>query len=151
MKAQTDVTKFQYDVQELEMRVEHDVQAALARLAAAQNWRSAYEQDVLPNLVKAKLEIEKLFDNNDPSVDLGRVSAVQRTYLKALETLVDAQFEISQAEADLALAVGEPLLALGLSAGLPQANSTPTPTGNAIQPVRAFLGTPVQVPAQNAK
>jgi outer membrane protein, heavy metal efflux system len=152
MKAQTDVTKTQYDIQEIEMRVEHDVQAALARLAAAQKWRSAYEKDVLPNLVKAKQEIEKLFANNDPSVDLGRVATVQRTYLKALETLVDAQFEISQAEADLALAVGEPLLALGSpNTAVAQAKSAPTPTGNAIQPVRALLGTPVQVPAQKAK
>jgi outer membrane protein TolC len=157
MKAQTDVTKVLYDVKEIEMRVVHDVQAALARLAAAQVWRLAHERDVVPNLLKAKQEIEKLFAANDPSADLSRVLAVERTYLKALETLLDARFEFSQAQADLALAVGEPLLAMGPpqaalpEAALARANSAITLTNNSTQPARALLGTPVQVSASNAK
>jgi outer membrane protein TolC len=149
MKAQTDLTKVHYDVQELDMRVVQDVQAALDRLAAAQTWRLAYENDVVPNLLKAKQEIEKLYANNDPSADLARVLSVERTYLKALETLLDARFEVSQAEADLALAVGEPLLAMGPpQAALPQANSAALAT-NSMQHARAVLGTPVLLPAAN--
>jgi outer membrane protein TolC len=151
MKAQTDLTKVHYEVQELYVRVVHDVEAALARLAAAHTWRSAYENDVVPNLLKAKQEIEKLYANSDPSVDLARVLSVERTYLKALDTLLDARFEVSQAEADLALAVGEPLLAMGPpQAAPPQANAAAMPTYHSIQPARAVLGTPVQVPTPNA-
>jgi hypothetical protein len=55
----------------------------------------------------------KMFADNDPNVDLPRFLAVQRGLLKATENFLDARYEISQAEADLSLAVAEPTLALG--------------------------------------
>ena len=152
MKAQTDATKIQFDIpREFDLRrdprcASRGCLAWRQRMAAG---RSAYENDVVPNLLKAKQEVEKLYANNDPSVDLAKVLSVERIHLKALETLLDARFETSQAEADLALAVGEPLLALGPQAGLAQGKSAPTPANSSIQPVRAVLGTPT--PAASAK
>jgi outer membrane protein TolC len=112
-KAQTDVAKIHAEVQTLELQASQDVQAALARLADASHWAEGYQTEVLPNLVQARDELENLFARNDPGVDLARLLTVKRGYLKASENLLDARFEISQAEADLALAVAEPALAIG--------------------------------------
>src|SRR5262249_5633626 len=124
-----------------------DVQAALTRLADAKKWAASYELEVMPNLQKARGEVEKLFVNNDPSIDLIRLLAMTRSYLKATETLVDARYEVSQAQADLALAVAEPSLALGqptpTAANPPPANSVNSP----LRPgVRALLGQPTELP-----
>jgi len=113
MKAETDVYKVRSEVQQLELQASQDVLAALSRLAGASKWAAAYEKEVLPDLNQEKERTEQLFAKNDPSVGLARFLTVERAYLKASETLLDARFEVSQAEADLALAVAEPTLALG--------------------------------------
>jgi hypothetical protein len=46
-------------------------------------------------------------------VDLARLLALQRSFIKANENLLDARYELSQAQADLALSVAEPSLAIG--------------------------------------
>ncbi len=146
MKAKTEVAKVRSEVQELELRTAQDVQAALARLADAKDWANAYEKEVVPNLRKTTQEMEKLFASNDLAADISRVQAVQRAYLKATETLLDARFEISQAEADLALAVAEPALAMGPAQASPavavqQPAVIPQPTN-----WRAVLGRPALLP-----
>ena len=113
MKAEADVAKVVSEVQQIQLQATQDVQAALARLAEAKKWEADYEREVVPNLEKARQEVEKLFANNDPSIDLTRLLGMTRLYLKANEILVDAHFEVSQAESDLALAVAEPALAMG--------------------------------------
>jgi hypothetical protein len=57
--------------------------------------------------------LETKFANKDAEVTLANVLAVQRGYLKAAETWLDARYEVSLAEADLALATAEAALALG--------------------------------------
>jgi outer membrane protein TolC len=112
-KAETDVSKIRSEVQQLEMQASQDVQAALSRWIDASKWASSYQTDVLPNLTKAKEEIEKQFASNDPTAELTRVLAIQRSFIKANENLLDAHYEISQAQADLGLSVAEPSLAIG--------------------------------------
>jgi outer membrane protein TolC len=115
MKAETDVYKVRSEVQQLEVQASQDVLAALTRLTGATKWASAYEKDVLPELTQEKIRVEKLFASGDATVDLARFLAVERAYLKANETLLDARYEVAQSEADLAQAVAEPSLALGPS------------------------------------
>ncbi len=147
MKAETEVSKVRGEVQQLEVQIAQDVQAALSRLADARKWAADYEHDVMPNLQKARQEVEKLFANNDPGVDLSKLLAVTRAYLKANETLVDARYEVSQAEADLAMAVAEPSLALGRPQSPPPADAPlPAPGNNPLLQTRAILGTPRAAP-----
>ena len=113
LKAETDVVKVRSEVQQLELQTSLDVQAALNRLTDASKWASDYATEVVPSLARAKQELEGQYGKQDPGVSLANVLTVQRGYLKAIETWLDARYEVSQAEADLALAVAEPALALG--------------------------------------
>lgn len=113
LQRQAQVARAMADVRQFETQADLEVQAALARLEAARKWANAYAKEVLPSLQQAREETEKLFAANEPGVDVLKVIGVQQNYLQALGLYLDAQFEISQAHADLALAVGDPALALG--------------------------------------
>jgi outer membrane protein TolC len=54
----------------------------------------------------------QLFEAGDQGVDVLRVIGVQRNLLQSADAYLDARFEVSQASADLAAAVGDPALAL---------------------------------------
>jgi outer membrane protein, heavy metal efflux system len=123
---QAEVTRADVDLHAAEVRVAQDVQAALARFAEARKWADAYPAEVLPNLRKAQEQMAQLFAAADPSVDLLRVIGVQRNLLLAADAYLDARYEVSQASADLAAAVGDPALALGLCP-TPQPLPPPTP------------------------
>jgi outer membrane protein TolC len=112
-KAETDVARIHSEVQQMELQASQDVQAALSRWTDANNWATSYRTDVLPNLGKARQEAEKQFTDKSPDADFARLVGIQRSYLKASENLLDARFEVSQAQADLALSVAEPALAIG--------------------------------------
>ena len=114
-------------VRQFEVQSAQDVQAALARLAAAQKWADRYSAVVLPNLLRAMKDMNKLLEQNEPGVDVLKVIGVQRNYLTAFSAYLDAQYEVSQARADLAAAVGDPALAVGLYAPSPPAGSLPAP------------------------
>src|SRR5262249_24093354 len=76
-------------------QVQQDVQAALARLVDARAWADGYEKEVLPDLARAREEMEKLFAQGDPGVDVLRLIEVQRRYLRALDSLLDARFDVT--------------------------------------------------------
>jgi outer membrane protein TolC len=116
LKAETDVMKVNAEMLNLELQAAQDVQAALARLTDASKWAEGYAVEVLPNLAGARAELEALAAKNP--AEGARLTSVKRGYLKASESWLDARFEVSQAEADLALAVAEPSLAFGPPAGL---------------------------------
>jgi len=101
------------DVNQFEVQSSQDVQAALVRLAEARKLADSYTAEVLPHLRQAVKDMNKLLEQNDPGVDIVRVLGVQRNYLRAFDAYLDALFELSQARADLAAAVGDPTLALG--------------------------------------
>lgn len=102
------------EVHQFEVQSGQDVQAALARMTEARKWVESYSAEVLPSLRKAVQDMNKLFEQNEPGVDVLRVIGVQRNYLRAFDAYLDALLELSQSRADLAAAVGDPALALGL-------------------------------------
>jgi outer membrane protein TolC len=112
-KIETDVMKIRSEVQQIELQAMQDVQAALNRLAEASQWARAYQADILPKLAKAKEEAEGQFAKSDPNMDLPRLLAIQRSFIKASENFLDARYEVSLAQADLALSTAEPALAIG--------------------------------------
>jgi outer membrane protein TolC len=124
MQAQATFARALADVQQLDIQAGQDVQAALARLAAARAWVESYKAEVLPHLLQAVKDMNKLFELNDPGVDVIRLIGVQRNYLRAFDNYLDALYELSQARADLAAAVADPALAVGLYAPSP---NPPTP------------------------
>jgi outer membrane protein TolC len=114
LQAQATVSRSIADVREIEVHSEQEVQAALIRLAEAKKWADSYVREVLPNLRKASQDMERLLQQNDPGVDVIKVIDVQRNYLRAFDSYLDALYEVSQSRVDLAAAVGDPALALGL-------------------------------------
>jgi outer membrane protein TolC len=125
MQAQATVARTQAEIRQFEIQSAQDVQAALARLGEARKWVDSYTAEVLPNLRKAVENTNKLFEQNDPGVDVLRIISVQRNYLRAFDAYLDALFELSQARADLAAAVGDPGLGIGLYA--PPVKPMPAP------------------------
>jgi outer membrane protein, heavy metal efflux system len=113
LQRQADVDRARADLRSTEVRASQDVQAALARLAEARKWAAEYPAEVLPNLDKARQDMEQLFAQNEQGVDVLRVIGVQRNLLRATDAYLDARFEVSQANADLAAAVGDPELVVG--------------------------------------
>jgi cobalt-zinc-cadmium efflux system outer membrane protein len=125
MQAKATVARSQADVRQVEVQAQQEVQSALIRLAEARKWAESYANEVLPNLRKSNQDMERLLQQNDPGVDVIKVIDVQRNYLRAFDSYLDALYEVSQARADLAAAVGDPALALGLYAPLPPAEKAP--------------------------
>src|SRR5262249_17457784 len=125
LQAQAAVARALAEVKQFEVQSDQDIQAALARLAEARKWVDSYKGVVLPNLLQAVKDMNLLLEQNDPSVDVLRVLSVQQNYLRALDAYLDALFELSQARVDLAAAVGDPCLALGLY--LPVEKPAPKP------------------------
>ncbi len=116
LQAQATFAQAMATARQFEVQSAQDVQAALARLAEARKWADRYPAEVLPNLLKATKDMNKLLEQNEPGVDVLKVIGVQRNYLAAFSAYLDALYEVSQARADLAAAVGDPALALGLYA-----------------------------------
>ncbi len=110
---EAELARARVDLRSTEVQITQAVQAALARLAEARKWADEYPAEVLPNMTRAREDMERLFAQNEPGVDVIRVIGVQRNLLSALDAYLDARFEVSQAQADLAAAVGDPALAAG--------------------------------------
>jgi cobalt-zinc-cadmium efflux system outer membrane protein len=111
---QAELAKARADLRQTQIQVEQSVQAALARLAEARKWADEYPATVLPSLQKARTELESLFAQADPGVDVLRVLGVQSNLLKTIDAYLDARFEVSQALTDLAAAVGDLSFATGV-------------------------------------
>ena len=110
---QAQLDRARAELQQTEVQVTQAVQAAVDRLTEARKWADEYPAEVLPNLERARQDLEKLFAQNEQGVDVLRVIGVQRTLLRAADAYLDARFEVGQALADLAAAVGDPALATG--------------------------------------
>lgn len=98
-------------VRQSEVTIEQDVQAALVRLRDAQQWAQSLRDQVLPELRKTLEELERLFAAGEPGADVPRLMAVRLRLLRARDLNLDALWELTQAEADLAAAVGDPRFA----------------------------------------
>jgi cobalt-zinc-cadmium efflux system outer membrane protein len=95
------------ELRNVEAVVALDVQAAVVRFEAARSWVNAYRTRIIPGLQTGLEGIEKLFAKNEPGVDVLRVLDVRRKLLRARDAYLDALFEMRQALADLAFAIGD--------------------------------------------
>jgi cobalt-zinc-cadmium efflux system outer membrane protein len=105
-----ELARAQVDVQSTELRIAQDVQAAMHRFIESRKWADAYPKEVLPNLKNVQREMAQLFAAGQQGVDVIRVIGVQRNLLRAADAYLDARYEVSQAAADLAAAVGDPMI-----------------------------------------
>jgi outer membrane protein TolC len=94
-------------LQQGEIQVQQDVVAGLARLRQAEAVVNSYATETLPELRKAREEYDKLYLANQPGVDLARIVEIRRRLLRARDAYLDALFELSQAQTDLAAAVAD--------------------------------------------
>jgi outer membrane protein TolC len=120
-----------FDARQIEIQAQQDVKAALNRLDEARKWARIYQDEVLPNLKKSREDLDKLFNQGDASVDVLRLIDVQRKLLQSQDRYLDARFEVLQALADLAAAVGDPSIAMGF---LPKKDNACEVPGNPVQP-----------------
>ncbi len=107
LQREAERTRAILEVQRTEVQIRQDVIAALARLEQAQKWTEEYINKILPNLQRSLEEMEKLFTQAAPNADLLRVIVTRRNLLRAQDGFLDALWEVSQARADLAAALGE--------------------------------------------
>jgi outer membrane protein TolC len=103
----------------LDTTIQQDVRAALKRLAAAADVIRTYRTETFPTLQSQREAFDELFAKGEPGVTLARIIAIRTRLLQARSNYLDALFELSQAEADLAAAVGDPSLAVTFSSPLP--------------------------------
>ena len=68
----------------------------------------------MPDLRRGLADIERLFQDGQPGVDVLRVLDVRRKLLRAQDGYLDALLAYTQALAQLATAVGDPAVAMGL-------------------------------------
>jgi cobalt-zinc-cadmium efflux system outer membrane protein len=107
LQRQAEREKAARELYQSEVQIRQDVYAAVARLEDARATVKAYETDLLPSLRDGRDRIEKLLSAGDKDVTLLSVIDVRRKLLKARDGYLDALWELSQAQADLAAAVGD--------------------------------------------
>jgi outer membrane protein TolC len=100
------------ELHQAEVLVQQDLYAALTRYGEACAGVDAYQTKTLPELRAGLEAMERLYALGDPGVDLARVVDFRRKLLKARDGYLDTLLVLSQAQADLALAVGDPALAI---------------------------------------
>lgn len=107
MQREAERARAYQDLQQTEIQIRQEVEAALDRLKEAQTWAEGYRMQTIPNLKRALEEMDRLFTQNQPGTDVLRVIDIRRKLLKAQEGYLDALSELNQARADLVGAVGD--------------------------------------------
>jgi cobalt-zinc-cadmium efflux system outer membrane protein len=98
------------DLRNNEIIIRQEVQAALEHLARARAWAETYRKEVLPNLENSLKNVQDLIAQG--GVPILSVIDIQRKLLKARDDYLAVLYDLSQAQADLASAVGDPSLAI---------------------------------------
>jgi cobalt-zinc-cadmium efflux system outer membrane protein len=111
LQREAERTKAGLDLRNNEIVIRQEVQAALERLAGARAWAETYRKEVLPDLENSMKNVQDLMAQG--GVPILSVIDIQRKLLKARDDYLAVLFELSQAQADLAYAVGDPSLAIG--------------------------------------
>jgi cobalt-zinc-cadmium efflux system outer membrane protein len=109
LQRQAEKTKALLDKQRIELQIKQDVAAATNRLNEAKKWVRSLEVEILPNLLKTREDFNKLFAQGE--IDVSRLIDMRRRYLRARDSHLDALWELNQARADLAAAIGDFLVA----------------------------------------
>jgi cobalt-zinc-cadmium efflux system outer membrane protein len=105
-------TRAALELRQNEVTVEQDLRAALARLEQARRWVETYRREIVPTLEKTLKDVQTMFEERAPGADLVRLIDVQRKLVTARDLELDAIYELRQALADLAAAVGDPSVAV---------------------------------------
>jgi cobalt-zinc-cadmium efflux system outer membrane protein len=105
-------TRAVLDLRQTEVQVRQDVQAALARIRQARDWLNTYRKSVVPGLEATYKKMHELLVAGEPGVDALKLIDINRKLLRARDVELDARWELLQALADLAAAVGDPALVL---------------------------------------
>jgi outer membrane protein TolC len=90
-----------------EIQMQQDVFTALARLTQAEEVVKTFNAETLPKLRQTREEFDKLYEAQQPGVALGQIIDIRRRLLRARDAYLDALFELSQAQTDLAAAVAD--------------------------------------------
>ncbi|HEY7329636.1 MAG TPA: TolC family protein [Gemmataceae bacterium] len=90
-----------------EIQMQQDVFTALARLAQAEEVVKTFNVENLPKLRQTREEFDKLYEAQQPGVALAQIIDIRRRLLRARDAYLDALFELSQAQTDLAAAVAD--------------------------------------------
>jgi cobalt-zinc-cadmium efflux system outer membrane protein len=98
------------DLRNNEIIIRQEVQAALEHLARSRAWAQTYSKEVLPNLESSLKNVQDLIAQG--GVPILSVIDIQRKLLKARDDYLAVLYDLSQAQADLAYAVGDPNLAI---------------------------------------
>jgi outer membrane protein TolC len=117
MQRQAEKNKVMLDVQRIETQIPQEVAAALDRLHQARKWLQTLEDEVLPALRKTMVDFDQLFAQGE--IDVLRLIEVRRRDLRTRDNYLDALWELNQARADLAAAVGDFMIATGDPAANP--------------------------------
>jgi outer membrane protein TolC len=112
MQRQAERARAVQAVDSLRVTLRQDVRAALSRLASAKEAADVFRTQTIPTLRSTRAGIDQLFTQGEPGVTLARVIAIRTRLLQAYSAYLDTLFELTQAQADLAAAVGDPSLAL---------------------------------------
>jgi len=113
-----------------EMQMQQDVSTALARLTRAEEVVKTFNIETLPQLRKTREEFDKLYEAQRPGVDLARIIDIRRRLLRARDAYLDALFELSQAQTDLAAAVADLSFAECRIVPPSQDEASPTPSAD---------------------
>jgi outer membrane protein TolC len=116
MQRQADVARARQAALSLDITIQQDVLAALKRLDSAAALVKMFRDQTLPELRNALEGLDRLFERGEPGVTLARVITIRSRLIQTRSSYLDALFELSQARADLAAAVGDPSLTLPLPA-----------------------------------
>jgi cobalt-zinc-cadmium efflux system outer membrane protein len=110
LQRQAEQTRAMLDLRQTEVAVQQDVYAALVHIEQARDWLNTYRKTVVPGLVATLKKMDELLLAGD--VDTLRLIDINRKLLTARDAELDARWELLQALADLAAAVGDPAVVL---------------------------------------
>ncbi|HEY7152578.1 MAG TPA: TolC family protein [Gemmataceae bacterium] len=122
-------------VHQSEVQVRQDVYTALARLEQAERVTNSFRTETLPQLRQTRKGFDQLFAQGQPGVDLASLIAIRRRILRLRDAYLDALFELSQAQTDLAAAVAD-LSFVGCGVAVPEQQAS-TPSAGSQSPERA--------------
>jgi outer membrane protein TolC len=95
------------EIRQLEIEIDQEIDSALLRFRQVQESIRLYRDDFLPALQARYQELQKLYNENDPGVDVQQVLELYNRLLRVRASYLDALYEHGQIEVDLALAVGD--------------------------------------------
>lgn len=127
LQREAELERARLELRQIEVSIRQDIQAALARLDRANALVYTYRNEILPHLEASVKEIENLLESGDPNVNVIHVVDTRRTQLKAHDGMLDALWELRQARADVAAAIGDPALAVLSWTPVDKKNPVPQP------------------------